>query len=42
MSTADLSLELYGTASLELMAATQELPITFYSLLLSLDGDLRE
>ncbi len=37
MSTADLSLELYGTSSLELLAATEELPITFYSLLQSLD-----
>ena len=37
MSTADLSLELYGTASQELLAATEELPITFYSLLQGLD-----
>lgn len=37
MSAADLSLEFYGTSSQELLAATAELPITFYSLLQSLD-----
>ena len=37
MSAADLSLEFYGTSSQELLAATEELPITFYSLLQSLD-----
>ena len=37
MSTADLSLEFYGTSSQELLAATEELPVTFYSLLQSLD-----
>jgi len=37
MSTADLSIEFYGTASQEVLAATQELPVTFYSLLQSLD-----
>jgi quinol monooxygenase YgiN len=37
MSAADLSLEFYGTSSPELLATTEELPITFYSLLQSLD-----
>ena len=37
MSTADLSLELYGTSSLELLAWTEELPVTFYSQWQSLD-----
>ncbi len=39
MSTADLSLELYGTTSQELLAETEDLPITFYSLLQSLERE---
>jgi quinol monooxygenase YgiN len=39
MSTADLSLELFGTASQEVLAATEELPINFYSRFQSLDID---
>jgi quinol monooxygenase YgiN len=37
MSTADLSMELYGTTSQETLAAAEEWPITFYTLLQSLD-----